>query len=353
MSRVKIAIIGVGNCASSLIQGIHFYSENKCTDGLINPIIHGMKVSDIEVVAAFDVDEAKVGKDLSKAIFSSNNNAMKLTDIPFMDVIVTPAPVLDGIGDNYSSRITNTVEANRDDVFRALKLSGAEVLVNYLPVGSREATRFWADIALEAKCAFINCIPEFIASEPTYASKFKAAGIPLLGDDIKSQFGATLLHRIIVQHMELRGFTIDRTYQLNYGGNMDFYNMLDCERLTSKKISKREAVKSIQKNPIENKYVHIGPSGYIEWLEDNKWCYIHIIGRGFGGAPIKIETKLEVCDSPNSAGVVVDLVRIAKKALRNEIGGVLEDVCAFYMKSPPKSMDDDLALRMLNNWLKF
>jgi len=351
MSKARIAIVGVGNCASSLVQGISYYSSCDSTAGLIHADIGGLSVADIEVASAFDVDARKVGRDLSEAIWLGNNNASKLAEVATLDVEVSPGPLFDGLGQNYRAKTAQTVEADRAGVVGRLRESGAEIIVNYLPVGSAQATRFWAEVALETRCAFVNCIPEFVASDPDYSRRFRARDIPLLGDDVKSQFGATLLHRIIVQHLERRGYEMERTYQLNFGGNMDFYNMLNSERLKSKKISKQQAVRSLQQRPTDERKVHIGPSDYVEWLEDNKWCYLHVDGRGFGGAPLKIEAKLEVCDSPNSAGVVVDLVRLAKLALTNKVGGPLDEVCAFYMKSPPKPMDDDAALASLTSWL--
>lgn len=352
MDKIKIAIVGVGNCASSLVQGISFYSNNDCTDGLINPLIGGFKLSDIEIVAAFDVDSRKVGKDLSVSIFEGENNTLKFSNVPFTGLTVSPAPVLDGFGIKYSEKVTSIITDTEENVILTIKSSGTEVIVNYLPVGSKQATQFWATIALKTNCAFINCIPEFIASDKRFSNEFKKNCLPLLGDDVKSQFGATLLNRIIVRNLELRGFIMDKSYQLNFGGNMDFYNMLDNERLVSKKRSKLEAVRSLQKNPIAKGNIHISPSDFIEWLQDNKYCYINIIGRGFGGSPMKLESKLEVWDSPNSAGVVVDLIRIAKLALKNKIGGPLTEVCAFYMKSPPRTMDDEMALKLLNKWIK-
>ena len=350
---IKIAVVGIGNCASSLIQGLYFYRQNPTLEtGLITPKIGSYSVGDINVTAAFDVDSRKVGLDVSEAISAGKNNTLRFCDVPETTVTVSAAPTLDGLGEKYREQVTDTTTADKNSVLKVLKDSGAEIIVNYLPVGSKEATRWWADVAIESHCAFVNCIPEFIASESSIANKFASAGLPLFGDDIKSQFGATLLHRIIVKYMEIRGFIVDKTYQLNFGGNMDFYNMLNEERLISKRISKREAVRSLQKVPIEQKNVHIGPSDHIEWLEDNKWCYIHIQGFGFAGAPMRLEAKLEVCDSPNSAGVVVDVVRLAKLALQSGVKGPVDDVCAFYMKSPPTPMDDDVAFKALQDWTR-
>jgi len=351
-NRVRAALVGVGNCAAALVQGIYYY-RNRPDDahGLISHRIGKYKVGDIDIVAAFDVDSDKVGRDVSDAIRLGNNNVTQISDVPPLGTVVSASPVLDGLGENYREKILRIESGTKENIIQVLRESKAEVIVNYLPVGSSEATLWWADIAIEARCAFINCIPEFIASDKVIASRFVDACLPLFGDDVKSQFGATLLHRIIVRHLELKGFVIEKTYQLNFGGNMDFYNMLNTDRLASKRVSKREAVRSLQKTPIDLRNVHIEPSDYIEWLEDNKWCYIHVQCLGFGGTPMRLEAKLEVCDSPNSAGVVVDVIRLAKLALNRKIGGPVADVCAFYMKSPPVPMDEDEALSCFKRWL--
>lgn len=332
--KIKVAIVGVGNCASALIQGIEYYRANPDAPGLITKEIDGYLVSDIEIVAAFDVDNSKVGQDISEAIFAGNNNVEKFFHVPVKNVNVSPAPLLDGYGDRYKEKVSETCEGTRKDVLKELKGSGAEMIVNYLPVGSSEATRWWTDLALETKTAFINCIPEFIASDPEYAEKFEKAGVPLIGDDIKSQFGATLLHQIIVKELEKKGVKLNKTYQLNFGGNMDFYNMLNFNRLRSKKISKHQAVNTLLKEPLDDHYMHIGPSDYVPWLEDNKWCYIHFHGVGFGGGTIRIEVKLEVPDSKNSAGVVVDVIRCIKASIRNENKHDFNEIADFYFKSP-------------------
>lgn len=351
-NRVRAALVGVGNCASALVQGICYYRNRpEETRGLITQRIGKYEVGDIDIVAAFDVDSDKVGRDVSDAIRLGKNNVTHISDVLHLGTAVSAAPVLDGLGENYREKISRVESGTKENIIQVLRESKAEVIVNYLPVGSSEATRWWADMAIQAGCAFVNCIPEFIASDTTMAACFAEAGLPLIGDDVKSQFGATLLHRIIVRHLELKGFVIEKTYQLNFGGNMDFYNMLNSDRLASKRESKREAVRSLQKTPIDLQNVHIEPSDYIEWLEDNKWCYIHVQSLGFGGTPMRLEAKLEVCDSPNSAGVVVDIIRIAKLALDRKIGGPVADVCAFYMKSPPVPLDDDEALSCLKSWL--
>ena len=314
---IKTALVGIGNCASALVQGILYYrSHPEENQGLIAKRIGEYDVGDINIVAAFDVDLEKVGKDVSEAIWLGKNKVRIIDEVAPLGTLVYAAPVLDGLSDKYREMVSYTENGSREEVLEILNRSKAEIIVNYLPVGSKDATLWWADIAIEAGCALINCIPEFIASDTDVASRFSNAGLPLIGDDVKSQFGATLLHRIIVQHLELKGIAIDKTYQLNFGGNMDFYNMLDEKRLYSKRVSKLEAVRSLQSSPLELDKVHIGPSDYVAWLEDNKWCYIHVQGRGFAGVPLRLEAKLEVCDSPNSAGVVVDLIRYAKLCTR-------------------------------------
>jgi myo-inositol-1-phosphate synthase len=345
-------LVGIGNCASALVQGLEYYRDHpEDSNGLITHRIGPYAVGDIHIVAAFDVDTAKVGLDVSKAIHAGKNNARRLYDVPPLGTVVSAGPVLDGLGGRYREHVSSPAEGTRDEVLQTLRKSGAVIIINYLPVGSREATRWWADVAIEAGCAFVNCIPEFLASDPDISRRFTEASLPLLGDDVKSQFGATLLHRIIVEHLERKGHVIDNMYQLNFGGNMDFYNMLDHERLASKRLSKREAVRSLQKMPLDPGHVHIGPSDHVAWLQDDKWCYIHIQGRGFAGAPMRLEAKLEVCDSPNSAGVVTDVIRLARIALDRGIGGPVREVCAFYMKSPPVPMTDDAAWQERDSWL--
>ena len=353
LETINVALIGIGNCASALIQGLYYYIDHPDESlGLINKQIGPFCLPHIKVVAAFDIDSDKVGKDLCEGIYLGENNVINIAHVPRIGTIISPAPVLDSLGDRYRNKLSNITEGTHSEVINVLRESKTEIIVNYLPVGSAKATRWWADVAIQTGCAFINCIPEFIASDIDMAQKFKRAGLPIFGDDVKSQFGATLLHRIIVQHLENKGFKIDKTYQLNFGGNMDFYNMLDENRLNSKRISKRESVRSLQRIPLELDKVHIGPSGYVSWLEDNKWCYIHFQGRGFANVPFRLETKLEVCDSPNSAGVVVDLIRHAKLALSTHQSGAISDVCSYYMKTPPIPMNDDEAQIHLDTWLK-
>jgi myo-inositol-1-phosphate synthase len=350
--NIKIALVGIGNCASALIQGISYYNAHPNEIiGLIKKRIGRYKVSDIKIVAAFDVDSDKVSKDVSEAILLGKNNVTTFSEVTQLGTTVSAAPVLDGLGEKYREMIPRVEDGSGDEVLDILRRSKAEIIVNYLPVGSFEATRWWADVAIRTGCAFINCIPEFIASDPIIAERFIKARLPLIGDDVKSQFGATLLHRIIVQHMERRGLVIDKTYQLNFGGNMDFYNMLNENRLHSKRVSKRESVRSMQKVPLKLDNIHIGPSDYVSWLEDNKWCYIHLQGRGFGGVPLRLEAKLEVCDSPNSAGVVVDLIRCAKIALSAKLSGPINEVCSYYMKSPPIQLNEDDAFALFEKWL--
>lgn len=352
MSKIRVAIVGVGNCASSLVQGVTYYKDAEPEDtipGIMHVQFGDYDIDDVEFVAAFDVDETKVGTDLSEAVFSGQNCTVEFAEVPFLDVTVQRAPTLDGIGEYYEDTI---VESSADpvDVVAALKDAKADVLVSYLPVGSEEADRFYAQCAIDAGCGFVNCLPVFIASDPEWAKKFEDAGLPIVGDDIKSQFGATISHRDIVRLMEERGVKIDRTYQLNVGGNMDFKNMLERDRLESKKISKTQAVTSQLDNPIEARNVHIGPSDHVEWLEDRKWAYIRLEGRNFGDVPLSIEMKLEVWDSPNSAGVIIDAVRCARIALDRKIGGPVESASAYFMKSPAVQFHDDVAHRMVEEF---
>ncbi len=342
MSVIRTAIVGVGNCASSLIQGVEFY-KNAAKDQEIPGLMHAQfgdyHVNDIKFVAAFDVDESKVGKDLSEAVVAEPNCTIKFADVPLMGVTVQRAPTLDGLGEYYKETVTESSEAPVD-VVAALKEAKVDVLVSYLPVGSEEADRFFAQCALDAGCAFVNCLPVFIASDPVWAEKFAAAGLPIVGDDIKSQFGATISHRDIVRLMEERGVRIDRTYQLNVGGNMDFKNMLQRSRLESKKISKTQAVTSNMKSEYQDRDIHVGPSDYVPWLEDRKFAFVRIEGTTFGEVPIEIEYKLEVWDGPNSAGIVIDAIRAAKIGLDRGIGGPLFAPSAYFMKSPPVQMAD-------------
>jgi len=342
MSKVRAAIAGVGNCANSLIQGVGYYAEaDPAGDvpGLMNIDLGGYHVGDVEFVAAFDVDASKVGQDLAKAMWAGQNNTIQFADVENLDVIVQRGPTLDGLGTYYVDAIEESPETPVD-VIQALRDSAADVLVSYLPVGSEEATRFYADAALEAGVAFVNAIPVFIASDPAYARKFAEAGVPIIGDDIKSQVGATILHRQLARLFEDRGVKIERTYQLNFGGNMDFMNMLQRDRLLSKKISKTNSVTSQIDQGISTENVHVGPSDHVPWLTDRKWAYIRLEGTTFGDVPLNAEVKLEVWDSPNSAGVIIDAVRCAKLAMDRGWGGPLLAPSSYFMKSPPVQYRD-------------
>ena len=342
MTTLKLAIAGVGNCASSLVQGLEYYRDADPSDdvpGLMHVELGGIHIRDIGVVAAFDVDATKVGQDLSKAIFAGQNNTVRFAPVPDLGVEVLRAPTLDGFGKYYRETCEES-PAEPIDVVAALRESGADVLVSYLPVGSEQAQKFYAQACIDAGVAFVNAIPVFIASDPVWAAKFEAAGVPIIGDDIKSQVGATIVHRILARLFEDRGMVLDRTYQLNVGGNMDFKNMLERERLESKKISKTQAVTSQLDNQLPARDVHIGPSDHVEWLEDRKWAYIRLEGRNFGDVPLNIELKLEVWDSPNSAGVIIDAVRCAKLAKDRGIGGPILGPSAYFMKSPPVQYTD-------------
>jgi len=357
--KVKLAIVGVGNCASSLIQGIYYY-RNKSEEeisGLMHYDIGGYKPWDIEVVAAFDIDVRKVGKDPSKAIFEKPNcTTVFCPDIPEMGVEVQMGPIMDGFAEHMEDYPEDQrfVPADKEpvDVVKVLKESGAEVVVNYLPVGSEEATRFYAQCALEAGCAFVNCNPVFIASDEEWARKFKEKGLPIVGDDIKSQVGATITHRVLATLMSDRGVRIDRTYQLNFGGNTDFLNMLERKRLKTKRVSKTEAVRSLLPYPIESDNIHIGPSDYVPWLKDNKIAYIRLEGRLFGDVPMYIELKLSVEDSPNSAGSAIDAIRCAKLALDRGIAGPLYSISAYTMKHPPIQYPDWKAKELVDKFIK-
>ena len=356
-NKVRVAIVGVGNCASSLVQGVQYYKdadENSTVPGLMHVKFGGYHVRDVEFVAAFDVDAKKVGFDLSDAIFASENNTIKIADVPPTGVTVQRGQTLDGLGKYYRETIT---EADGDgvDVVQALKDAEVDVLVSYLPVGSDQADKFYAQCAIDANVAFVNALPVFIASDPEWAQKFTDAGVPIVGDDIKSQVGATITHRVMAKLFEDRGVTLDRTYQLNVGGNMDFKNMLERERLESKKVSKTQAVTSnltgALAGKVEDKNVHIGPSDHVEWLDDRKWAYVRLEGRAFGDVPLNLEYKLEVWDSPNSAGVIIDAVRAAKIAKDRGVGGPVEAASAYLMKSPPKQLADDVARAQLENFI--
>lgn len=350
MSKIRVAIAGIGNCASSLVQGIEYYKNaepNESVPGLMNVVLGDYHVRDIEVALALDVDATKVGVDLSKAIFSGQNNTIKFANIDHVGVTVLRGPTLDGLGKYYRETIEES-PAEPVDVVKALKDARIDVMVSYLPVGSEQAQKFYAQACLDAKVAFVNAIPVFIASDPLWAKKFTDAGVPIVGDDIKSQVGATIVHRVLARLFEDRGLVLDRTYQLNVGGNMDFKNMLERDRLESKKISKTQAVTSQIDNGIESNNVHIGPSDHVAWLEDRKWAYIRLEGRNFGDVPLNIELKLEVWDSPNSAGVIIDALRCAKIAQDRGIGGPILGASAFFMKSPPVQYRDQVAQEMVN-----
>ena len=351
--KVRVAIAGIGNCASSLVQGIEYYKNAEQGDtvpGLMHVELGGYHVRDIEFVAAFDVDAEKVGLDLGKAILAGQNNTiMFCNNVPDAGVPVLRGPTFDGLGKYYRMTIEES-PAEPVDVAQVLRDSKADVLVSYLPVGSEDAQKHYAQACLDAGVGFVNAIPVFIASNPEWAAKFEAAGVPIVGDDIKSQVGATIVHRILARLFEDRGMVLDRTYQLNVGGNMDFKNMLERERLESKKISKTQAVTSQLENGIAADDVHIGPSDHVAWLQDRKWAYIRLEGRNFGDVPLNLELKLEVWDSPNSAGVIIDAVRCAKVALDRGIGGPLLGASAYFMKSPPVQYTDDEAREMVEEF---
>ncbi|MBM7230765.1 MULTISPECIES: inositol-3-phosphate synthase [Dietzia] len=347
--KVRVAIVGVGNCASSLVQGVEYYKDaaiDSIVPGLMHVKFGDYHVNDVQFVAAFDVDGKKVGMDLAEAIRASENNTITLCDVPPTGVTVQRGPTLDGLGKYYRETIEESA-AEPVDVVQALRDAEVDVLVSYLPVGSEEADKFYAQCAIDAGVAFVNALPVFIASDPEWAEKFRSAGVPIVGDDIKSQVGATITHRVMAKLFEDRGVALDRTYQLNVGGNMDFKNMLERDRLESKKVSKTQAVTSnlegSLKNKVHDRNVHIGPSDYVEWLDDRKWAYVRLEGRAFGDAPINLEYKLEVWDSPNSAGIIIDAVRAAKIAKDRGIGGPILPASAYLMKSPPEQMADDKA----------
>ncbi|MDQ1373285.1 MAG: myo-inositol-phosphate synthase [Actinomycetota bacterium] len=350
--RIRVAIAGVGNCASSLVQGIEYYREADPADevpGLMHVTLGGYHVGDVDFVAAFDVDAAKVGLDLGKAIFSGQNNTIKFAQVGEVGVQVLRGPTFDGLGKYYRQTVEES-PLEPVDVAQVLRDSRTDVLVSYLPVGSEVAQKHYAQACLDAGVAFVNAIPVFIASDPVWAQKFTDAGVPIVGDDIKSQVGATIVHRMLARLFEDRGMVLDRTYQLNVGGNMDFKNMLERERLESKKISKTQSVTSQLDNGIEADDVHIGPSDHVAWLDDRKWAYIRLEGRNFGDAPLNIELKLEVWDSPNSAGVIIDALRCAKIALDRGVGGPLLGPSAYFMKSPPVQYRDEEAHRMVEEY---
>jgi len=351
--KIRVAIAGVGNCASSLVQGVHYYADADAdarVPGLMHVELGGYHVSDLEFVAAFDVDAAKVGRDLSEAIFAGQNNTYRFADVPCQDVIVQRGPTLDGIG-KYLRQVIDEADAAPVDVAATLRATGADVLINYLPVGSEAGARFYAEQALQAGVAFINCIPVFIAKDPVWRQRFADAQVPIIGDDIKSQVGATITHRVLTRLFEDRGVRVDRTYQLNFGGNTDFMNMLERDRLESKKISKTNAVTSQISERITDECVHVGPSDYVPWLTDRKFCEIRIEGTTFGDVPLLLTAHLEVWDSPNSAGVVIDAVRCAKLALDQGIGGALLGPSSYFMKSPPEQYTDDVCRQKVEEFI--
>ena len=356
-NAVKVAIVGVGNCATSLIQGVEYYRDadaEATVPGLMHVQFGDYHVRDIEFVAAFDVDAKKVGFDLADATTASENNTIKIADVPPTGITVQRGHTLDGLGKYYRETI-DEADGEPVDVVQVLKDSQADVLVSYLPVGSEQADKYYAQCAIDAKVAFVNALPVFIASDPEWAKKFEDAGVPIIGDDIKSQVGATITHRVLARLFEDRGVILDRTYQLNVGGNMDFKNMLERERLESKKISKTQAVTSNLSGPLAGKIhdrdVHIGPSDYIAWLDDRKWAYVRLEGRAFGDVPINMEYKLEVWDSPNSAGIIIDAIRAAKIAKDRGIGGPLLSAAAYLMKSPPEQRPDDIGRAKLEAFI--
>ena len=353
MGKINVAIVGVGNCASSLVQGVYYYrkaKEGEFVPGLMHVNLGGYHISDIEFVAAFDIDKNKVGKDLGTAIFTRPNNTIKFCDVPKTGVKVERGMTHDGLG-KYLSQIIQKAPGATADIVRILKETKTHVVLNYLPVGSEEATKWYIEQVLTAGCGLVNCIPVFIAREKYWQKRFEEKGLPVIGDDIKSQVGATIIHRVLTRLFRDRGVRLDRTYQLNFGGNTDFYNMLERERLISKKISKTNSVTSQLDYELEPDNIHVGPSDYVPWLHDRKFCYIRMEGRNFGDVPLNVELKLEVWDSPNSAGVVIDAIRCCKLALDRGLKGALAAPSAYFMKSPPVQYSDDEARRMVEEFI--
>ncbi|MGO4856145.1 inositol-3-phosphate synthase [Arthrobacter sp. 2MCAF14] len=351
---IRVAIVGVGNCAASLVQGVHYYRDadpQATIPGLMHVEFGKYHVNDVQFVAAFDVDSKKVGLDLADAIGASENNTIKIADVPSTGVTVQRGHTLDGLGKYYRETILEAPE-EAVDIVAALREAKADVMVCYLPVGSEDAAHFYAQCAIDAGVAFVNALPVFIAGTKEWADKFTAAGVPIVGDDIKSQIGATITHRVMAKLFEDRGVTLDRTYQLNVGGNMDFKNMLERDRLESKKISKTQAVTSNVEAVLHADDVHIGPSDYVAWLDDRKWAFVRLEGRNFGDAPVSLEYKLEVWDSPNSAGVIIDAIRAAKIGLDRGIGGPLLSASSYFMKSPPEQFNDDLAREKVEAFIR-
>ena len=352
--QIRVAIVGVGNCANSLVQGITYYKDatnDSEIPGLMHPVLGGYHIKNINFVLALDVDAKKVGIDLADAIWASENNTIKFATVAKTGVTVKRGKTLDGLGRYYKETIKES-DATPVDVVAELKSAKVDVLICYLPVGSEEAAKFYAQCAIDADCAFVNALPVFIASDPVWADKFKKAGLPIVGDDIKSQVGATITHRIMAKLFQDRGVHLDRTYQLNVGGNMDFKNMLERDRLESKKISKTQSVTSQLDYDLGAKNVHIGPSDYIPWLDDRKWAYVRLEGRAFGDVPLNLEYKLEVWDSPNSAGVIIDALRCAKIALDRKIGGPLLSPSSYFMKSPPEQYTDEQAFAKVEQFIE-
>jgi myo-inositol-1-phosphate synthase len=353
-NKVRVAIIGVGNCASALVQGVHYYQNAKEGDsipGLMHVNLGGYHISDIEFSAAFDIDVTKVGLDLSQAIWAGQNNTIKFADVPHLDVPVMRGMTHDGLGKYLKEKITKA-PGKTSDITGTLQETKTDVVINYLPVGSEQATKWYVEQILNAGCAFVNCIPVFIAREEYWQGRFTACGVPMIGDDIKSQVGATIVHRVLARLFEDRGVRLERTSQLNVGGNMDFYNMLERERLESKKISKTGAVTSQLSETLDPDNVYIGPSDYVPWLTDRKWAHIRLEGRSFGDAPLNVELKLEVWDSPNSAGVVIDAVRCAKLGLDRGLSGTLEAPSSYFMKTPPVQYPDDVARNLTEAFIR-
>jgi myo-inositol-1-phosphate synthase len=353
LGKINVAIIGVGNCASSLVQGVHYYrnaAENERVPGLMHVNLGGYHISDINFVAAFDIAKNKVGKDIASAIYSPLNNTFKFCQVPRTGVRVSRGMTHDGLG-KYLSQVITKAPGSTENIVDILKNTRTDVVVNFLPVGSEEATKWYIEQVLTAGCGFVNCIPVFIAKEKYWQNRFSERGLPIIGDDIKSQVGATITHRVLTNLFRDRGVKLERTYQLNFGGNTDFLNMLERERLESKKISKTEAVTSQLESRIEPENIHVGPSDYVPWLSDRKYCHIRMEGRTFGDVPLNIEVKLEVWDSPNSAGVVVDAIRCCKLAIDRGVGGTLIGPAAYFMKSPPIQYTDDEARRMAEEFI--
>jgi len=360
MSTINIAIIGVGNCASSLVQGLSYYRNGaNDTIGLMHHDLGGYRPSDIHVVAAWDIDRRKVGKDVAEAIFAKPNcTEVFCGDVPASGAVVRMGRTLDGVADHMEDypedrtfKLSDEAEPEAADVVRVLRESGAEVLINYLPVGSQKATEFYAECALEAGVAFVNCIPVFIASDPAWAQRFSDRGVPIIGDDIKAQLGATIVHRVLTDLFAKRGVRLERTYQLNTGGNTDFLNMLNRSRLASKKESKTEAVQAVAERRLDDENIHVGPSDYVAWQNDNKICFLRMEGEMFGGVPMNLELRLSVEDSPNSAGVAIDMIRCAKLALDRGQGGPINAPAAYFCKHPPEQMTDDLAQHAVEEFI--